>query len=223
MLLSFSETFGMKKIKCEVAKAENLEYMSVLKSDTIDLIYIDPPINTQKIQRNTQQWKKEWPRKVLYLQYYDSFGDGTQGYLEFMRPRLNHCHRLLKPTGILCVHLDLRSVHYIKCMLDEIFGYGDIEKGQSLFLNEIIWSYNRWSAESNYFQKIHDNILIYSKTKDYTFNVPYKNHEDSALKEYRYYDDEKGNRVRLSDIVNVKIVKKKEKFLKKIKIKSTGL
>ena len=95
----------------EINFAENLEFMSTLESETIDFIYIDPPFNTSKIQKRTKFKQKKWAKYVVNLEFYDSFGSGTSGYVQFMKPRLEHCHRLLKNTGVLCVHLDYNSVH----------------------------------------------------------------------------------------------------------------
>ena len=181
MRLKYSEKFfvmAKKKLSYKLNWAENLEYMSCLESETIDFIYIDPPFNTSKIQKRKQRKPtKEWAKFVVDLQYYDSFGDGTNGYLQFMKPRLEHCHRLLNDKGVLCVHLDYRSVHYIKCMLDEIFGYGDIDRGKdNHFINEIVWHYKKWSNSPKSFQKNHDTILVYSKSDNYKFNTLYQDY-----------------------------------------------
>ena len=98
-------------------------------------------------------------REVSRLAYGDSFDD----YAAFLRPRLEQARRVLADNGALFVHLDAREAHYVKVMLDEIFG-------RESFINEIIWAYDyggrsksRWSAK-------HDTILFYAKNpKDYTF------------------------------------------------------
>ena len=167
----------MNPLTYEINFAENLEFMSTLESETIDFIYIDPPFNTSKIQKRTKLKPKKWAKYVVDLEFYDSFGSGTSGYVQFMKPRLEHCHRLLKSNGVLCVHLDYNSVHYIKCLLDEIFGYGDIDSGKDRLINEIIWYYSGGASAKKTFAKKHDTILIYGKTKEYTFDpdrVPYE-------------------------------------------------
>ena len=88
-------------------------------------------------------------------------------------------HGLLKTTGILCVHLDYKSVHYIKVELDKLFGYGNPDKGSKHLVNEIIWCYGSGGASKKHFSKKHDTILVYSKTSNYNFNCdsvrePYK-------------------------------------------------
>ena len=162
----------MKNQNIKLAKAENLEYMSTLSNESIRLIYIDPPFNTSKIQKSRKLKDKKWPETVMDIEYYDSFGNGIQGYLEFMKQRLRHCHRLLDENGVLCVHLDYRSVHYIKCLLDEIFGEDNIDIGSDHLINEIIWCYRTGGAGKTRFSRKHDTILCYSKEKDkYVFNL----------------------------------------------------
>ena len=185
----------MKEITCEVAKAENLEYMSTLPSESIHMIYIDPPFNTSKIQKKRNFKPNQWPEKVIDLEYYDSFGSGIQGYLEFMRPRLQHCHRLLNEEGVLCVHLDYKSVHYIKCLLDEIFGEKDIDRGSRHLINEVVWSYNQGiKASTRKFLSNHDIILIYSKNNNHQFNPQVIQYTKEQLKRFKEDDnDGKGN------------------------------
>lgn len=153
---------------------DNLEIIKQFESEIFDLIYIDPPFNTGKVQRRTQlqtvrdaegdrvgyQGERYRTVKLGSKEYNDAFDD----YWAFLMPRLDEAHRLLKPTGSLFLHLDYREVHYAKVYLDQLFG-------RKSFVNEIIWAYDygarskrRWSAK-------HDNILWYAKDpNNYTFN-----------------------------------------------------
>ena len=73
------------------------------------MIYIDPPFNTGRTQKSkTTEYKDNW--------------GSVEDYIKWLAPRLRECHRLLKDTGVLCLHLDYRSVHYAKVELDKIFG-----------------------------------------------------------------------------------------------------
>ena len=150
------------------------EYIS---DEDVNLIYIDPPFNTGKLQRRTQieveldaqgdrvgfQGKTYRTHKGKTTHYADRF-ESSDAYLRFLRPRFEEAYRVLHPYGSFFLHIDYREVHYCKVMLDEIFG-------RESFMNEIIWAYDygaraksRWSAK-------HDNILWYAKTpKHYTFN-----------------------------------------------------
>lgn len=145
--------------------ADNLQIMQSMPDASIDLIYIDPPFNTNKIQ------------KTADAQFSDSF-KGLNQYLNFMQPRLQHMHRLLKQTGSLFVHTDYRVVHYLKIELDKIFG------SPTHLVNEIIWCYSQGGGKTtNHFKKRHDTILWYAKDKskyyfcDDDIRLPYTPHK----------------------------------------------
>ena len=85
-------------------------------------------------------------------------------------PRLKEMHRILKPTGSIYLQMDTRIDHWIRCLMDDVFGYDK-------FRNEIAWCYTVIQKEGKYFPRKHDVILLYSKSDDYTFNtqyIPYK-------------------------------------------------
>lgn len=90
-------------------------------------------------------------------------------YLVMMCIRLIELRRVLKDTGSIYLHCDPTASHYLKLIIDAIFGF-------KYFRNEIIWHYRRWTAPAKKFQRLHDVILFYSKTDDYIFNqvlIPY--------------------------------------------------
>ena len=158
----------MAKLKFEtnrIYQGDNLYYMPDMPKESIDLIYIDPPFGTQSLLKS-----KAFKEKVQDLQFYDIFGGGVNGYINFMVPRLRQMHRLLKPTGSLFVHLDWRMAHYIKTELDKIFGVTNPASTNTNFVNEIIWHYKSGGNSKRFFAKKHDTILWYSKTKKYKFN-----------------------------------------------------
>ncbi len=148
-----------------------------IDDECINMIYIDPPFNTGKLQQRTEiqverdehgdrvgfQGRTYRTIKGQSTHYSDKF-ESSDSYLQFLRPRFEEAYRVLHPHGSLFFHIDYREVHYCKVMLDEVFG-------RESFMNEIIWAYDfggrsksRWSAK-------HDNILWYAKTpKHYTFN-----------------------------------------------------
>lgn len=98
-------------------------------------------------------------------------------YLTMMASRLIELHRVLKPTGSLYLHCDPTASHYLKIVLDTIFG-------KKNFQNEIIWTYRRWPAKSKAFQRMHDVIFFYTKdrNKDYIFNTLYQPLADITVK-----------------------------------------
>jgi site-specific DNA-methyltransferase (adenine-specific) len=155
--------------------AENLEFIRTLPSASVDLIYIDPPFNTGKIQQRTQLKtvsSVEGDRTGFQGRRYKSIVVGTKcfsdifdDYLAFLEPRLVEAHRVLAPHGCLYFHIDYREVHYCKILLDGIFG-------RNSFLNEIIWAYDYGGRPKNKWPPKHDNILLYAKDpSNYIFNV----------------------------------------------------
>ena len=149
---------------------DNLKFMNSIKSGEIDLIYIDPPFFTQ-----SDQSCKHMGRKISFT---DSWVN-LNAYLDFIIMRLEKCHRLLKDTGVLCVHLDWRTVHYVKVEFDKIFGMRN-------FVNEIIWSYKSGGVGKRSFAKKHDTILIYSKSQEYTFNIQKEKSYNRELRKYNW-------------------------------------
>ena len=140
---------------------DNMFYMPDMPKESIDLIYIDPPFGTQSL------WKsKAFNEKVQEFQFYDLWGGGVNGYINFMVERLRHMHRLLKPTGSLFVHLDWRMSHYIKIELDKIFGVKNPAANNTNFLNEIVWCYAGGGIPKNKLPRKHDVILWFNKNKD---------------------------------------------------------
>lgn len=145
--------------------ADNLEVMKQLPAESIDLIYIDPPFCTQAVQKS-----KAWDNKVQVGSFDDKWGGGINSFILWLKVRLQEMHRLLKPTGSIFVHLDYRTVHYIKIELDRIFGNGDLDRGGKHLINEIIWCYNSGGKSKKTFPKKHDTILWYSKDKNKSIN-----------------------------------------------------
>lgn len=156
---------------------DNLPILVSLPSACVDLIYIDPPFNTGKIQTHTEiktqraasgngdrvgfQGHAYETVKVGSKSYVDWFDD----YQAFLEPRLRESFRILKPHGSLYFHIDYREAHYCKILLDKIFG-------RISFLNEIIWAYDYGARTKKKWPPKHDTIFWYAKDpKNYTFNV----------------------------------------------------
>jgi site-specific DNA-methyltransferase (adenine-specific) len=157
-----------------VIEGDNLEFLHSLPSESIDLIYIDPPFNTGKVQSRTSfksQRSKEGNRVGFKGQSYSfvkekvtSYNDAFADYWAFLEPRLEEAWRILKPNGTFYLHLDYREVHYAKVLLDSLFGIDS-------FLNEIIWAYDYGARSKSKWPTKHDNILVYVKDpENYTFN-----------------------------------------------------
>lgn len=145
----------------------------------INLIYIDPPFDSKadyshKIKLGETEFTKE-PSVIERLAYKDTWAGGTDSYLDMLYPRLQLMKRLLAPDGSIYVHLDWHIGHYVKVMMDEIFGRDNL-------INQIIWHYNRWTAESNAYQRMHDMIFWYGKTENYKYNMQFKEYSEASKK-----------------------------------------
>ena len=145
-------------MKSDILFGDNLEILGGLDSESFQMIYIDPPYNTKKTQKMHRQ--KDGAKYGDELSYEDTYED----FLAFLEPRLREAHRLLKESGTIYVHLDYREVHYVKVLMDSIFG-------RSNFLNEIIWAYDYGGKSKRKWPAKHDNILVYVKDVDkYYYN-----------------------------------------------------
>lgn len=138
-----------------VACLDNLSLLGQIEDASCDLIYADPPFHSNRSRGGKVQSSPGFT---------DQYEGGLEGYVAFLRPRLEEMRRVLKPSGTLYVHLDWRAAHYVKVLLDELFG---VEQ----FLNEIIWSYRTGSRPSRWFSRKHDTLLVYVKERGrHTFN-----------------------------------------------------
>jgi len=158
-----------------IVHGDNLPVLRTTPSESIDLIYIDPPFNTGKTQvrhristvrddagdRTGFGGKRYKTIKVGSTGYIDFFSD----YLDFLTPRLVEAHRILIKTGSLFFHIDYREAHYCKIVLDQLFG-------RDCFQNEIIWAYDYGARSKTKWPAKHDSILWYSKDPNvFTFNL----------------------------------------------------
>ena len=157
-----------------VVHGDNLELLKSLPSESMNLIYVDPPFNTGKVQSRTSyksQRVVEGKRVGFKGQNYKfvkekvtSYNDAFEDYWGFLEPRIEEAWRILKPNGTFYLHLDYREVHYAKVLLDALFGL-------DCFLNEIIWAYDYGARSKSRWPTKHDNILVYVKDpENYTFN-----------------------------------------------------
>ncbi len=143
---------------------DNLELLPQFADGSFQMIYIDPPFNTGRRQRRVtlettadshgdregfggRRYRTRVVGASAYEDHYDDFP-------AFLEPRLREAHRLLHPTGTVYVHLDYREAHYIKILLDEIFG-------REAFLNELIWAYDYGAKPRRRWPAKHDTILVY--------------------------------------------------------------
>lgn len=133
----------------------------------IKLIYIDPPFDvgadfSMDIEIGDDTFTKK-PNILEEIAYRDTWGKGADSFISMIYERLVLMRDLLADDGSIYVHCDWRVNSYLRCVLSEIFGDG-------FQLNEIIWHYEKWTAPSKSFQKNHDIIFFFSKTKNHIFN-----------------------------------------------------
>lgn len=148
----------------------------------IDLIYIDPPYDSKADYRTKITLPGGdidlKPTVLEQFAYSDTWKDGTVSYLKNLYPRLYLMRELLSDKGSIYVHLDWHVSHYVKILMDDIFGKNN-------FLNEIIWSYKTGGVSKNFFARKHDNLFFYTKNQqEYIFNTQY--YRSYQAKKYNY-------------------------------------
>jgi site-specific DNA-methyltransferase (adenine-specific) len=159
----------------DVRYGDNLPILRAMPDALFELIYIDPPFNTGKVQARTRikavRDEAGGDRRGFAGRRYRtvklgtrSFADAFDDYLAFLEPRLVEAHRLLTPHGSFFLHIDYREAHYCKVLLDAIFG-------RASFMNEIVWAYDYGGRSRSRWPAKHDTILWYARDPDhYTFN-----------------------------------------------------
>ena len=209
-----------------------------IPSESVDLIYLDPPFNSKRLYNafiggaqwlafdDTWRWYEavgdfhEVAQQPSYAGLMDGLrlmlGEGPQlAYLSYMANRLLECCRVLKPTGSIYLHCDPTMSHYLKAVMDGVFGHAN-------FRNEIVWSYRRWTGTAKRFQRLHDVLFFYSRSDSHSFNVPYDPYTKKSFERKQHYHtrikngdvyvtsiDEKG--VRAGDVWSIPVLNSQAK------------
>ncbi|MFQ5620872.1 MAG: DNA-methyltransferase [Candidatus Nanoarchaeia archaeon] len=142
-----------------VIQGDSTLELEKIPSNSVDLVYLDPPFFTQRKHRLSSRDNK---RKYEFDDTWESLED----YVQMLRTCLIHIKRILKDTGSVFFHCDKTASHHIRAVLDEVFGMGN-------FRSEIIWSYKRWSNSKKGLLNSHQNIYFYSKSSKFNFNTIY--------------------------------------------------
>lgn len=194
---------------------DNLDFLRGMNSETVHLIATDPPFKKGRDFHATPgslaagaRFKDRWRwDDDVQAEWWDaikddwrgvyevidaaraSYGDDMGAFLCWMGVRLMEMRRVLRPDGSIYLHCDPTASHYLKALMDAIFGWKN-------FRNEIIWHYRRWTGSSRNFQRMHDVLLRYTKSDDFIFNLQYEPYGDWIEKDYGYIDEETGKRWR---------------------------
>lgn len=149
----------------------------------VDLIYIDPPFDSKADYRTKVTLPgvelEQKPTVIEQFAYSDTWSDGTASYLAMITPRLILMRELLADTGSIYVHLDWHVGHYVKVVMDEVFG-------KSNFQSEIVWRNHSAHNRVNHYGNIHQKIFFYSKTDSYTWNYPVQPYtEDEIARDFK--------------------------------------
>lgn len=165
---------------------DNLKMLKDLPDESIDLSYSDPPFNSNR------NYEVFWGDVQEKRAFDDRFGDADE-YIKYMRPRVMEIYRVLKKTGSFYYHCDWHASHYVKIMLDQIFGFNN-------FQNEIIWKRVTSSkSQSKTFTKAHDTIFFYTKSNDFYFNKPFGEYNKDYIDKFYKFTDENSRRYGLWD------------------------
>jgi len=166
---------------------DNLEVLDTyVPAKSVDLIYIDPPFNSNR------QYEVFWGEASEKRAFADRFGN-VQFYIDWMRPRIHQLYRVLKPGGSFYYHCDAHASHYIKALLDDVFGF-------NAFVSEIIWERATAHHDSKKYRAVHDTILFYAKGKPTTFNRQFGPYSESYIKSHYNLVDKHGRKYQLGDL-----------------------
>lgn len=167
---------------------DNLEQLAKLPDACVDLIYIDPPFNSN------QNYEVFWGETKEKRSFNDRHAS-TQAYIDYMRPRCQQLARVLKPTGSFYYHCDWHASHYVKVMLDQLFG-------ENNFVNEIIWK--RTSAHGNVgtrYATVEDRLFFYANSDSWTWNPPYTPYDAAYIEShYGQVEEATGKRYTTRDL-----------------------
>ena len=162
----------------DIRLSDNLELMAEIQDNTVDLIYCDILYGTGRKFKDYQDLK---PKREVIEEHYI--------------PRIKEMHRILKNTGSVYLQMDYKISHWLRCILDDIFGYENM-------INQIIWNYQRWANSTKNFTRQNDHILFYSKSKKYTFNNLYEPFSDKSKHKGKRYSEWENGSLKTKKYVN---------------------
>jgi DNA modification methylase len=167
---------------------DNLERLSALPPESVDLIYLDPPFFSNRV------YEVIWGDEAEVRSFEDRWEGGIQHYIDWMQKRVQEMHRVLKRTGSLYLHCDPHASHYLKVMLDGVFG-------STMFRSEVIWKRTTAHNSAKRWGPVHDTLLFYSKSASFTWVQQFQDYDQKYVdSKYRFVDESTDEHYRLSDI-----------------------
>ena len=205
-----------------IFEGDNLPILRGMETESVDLIYLDPPFNSKKNDAvpigndiNGTDFKYNWTPNDFKEEWYNDVADHSlplyraiecsehthsssmKAYLAMMAVRLIEMKRVLRPTGSIYLHCNQNSSHYLKMVMDSIFGVDN-------FMNEIVWYYTSGFRSKRFFSRKHDIILLYtSKKNNHCFNVDTKSRIIDRINK-KYFPNEKNDYV--NDVWNISML-----------------
>ena len=165
-------------MKNQLILGDNLEVLKTLPSESVDLIYIDPPFFSNRT------YEVIWGDAGEIASFNDRWAGGINHYIGWLYERVEELYRVLKPTGSFYLHCDWHANAYIRVnILDKIFG-------DKNFVNEIVWKRSSLrSSISRSLRKNHDTIFFYVKTNEYVYNQLFKTMSKEYKDRYKHHDE----------------------------------
>jgi adenine-specific DNA-methyltransferase len=157
-----------------------------LPSESVDLIYVDPPFNSNRVYETF--WGETKEKRA-----FEDRHESTRAYIDYMRPRCVELARVLKKTGSFYYHCDWHASHYVKVMLDQIFG-------ETNFQNEIVWRRTKAHNDPRRYGANHDTIFFYTASNEWTWNRQYTTYSEEYINQNYRYKDKDGRPFRVSDM-----------------------
>lgn len=164
---------------------DNMERLGQLPAESVDLIY--PPFFSNR------DYEVIWGDEAEVRSFEDRWEGGMQHYIEWMRQRSMQLHRVMKPTATLYLHCDPSASHYLKVMLDGLFG------GES-FLSEVVWKRTSAHSSAKRYGPVHDTLLVYAKSGAYTWNRTYQPYDPVYVETFFDQTDGDGRRWKRNDL-----------------------
>ena len=190
---------------------DNLDILRGLNSESVDLIYLDPPRNSGRFVRANDTaeaagftFDDEWTQDDMRPEWLDEIelrqpdvvpviaaarvahDDGLAAYLIFMGVRLLELQRILRPSGSIYLHCNPRAAHYLKALMDALFGHEQ-------FKSDVTWKRTAMREGAKRWVWTHDTLLFYAGPREYAWNQVPQEHPPEYWRRYYFFSDERGN------------------------------